>query len=132
MLDKSEIELMLEDWIIAKSNESSSKTRRQEIEDLLANYFKVNLQDECSKKESVGAYDVRYTTRHNRKIDAELLRDVALENGLEGQLERLFRWKPELSQAAWKAADPAITDILCNAITITPGRPSFSITKKEI
>jgi hypothetical protein len=33
--------------------------------------------------------------------------------------------------AVWKAADEAITKPLAAAITAKPGRPSFTITRKE-
>jgi hypothetical protein len=67
----------------------------------------------------------------NRKINAEKLQELALANGLDEHLSSLFRWKPELASAAWKAADESITRPLLGAITTTPGRPTFTIIMKE-
>ena len=63
----------------------------------------------------------------NRKVDVDLLQEIAAEHGLEDHLGSLFRWKPELNVKAWQQADDSITLPLSGAITTKPGRPSFSI-----
>jgi hypothetical protein len=67
--------------------------------------------------------------RINRKVDADKLQAIAAEAGLTEHLSSLFRWKPEIAMSAWKAASPNITTPLLDAITATPGRPSFTITE---
>ncbi len=76
-------------------------------------------------------YKVKIEGRINRKINADKLQELAAENGLTEHLASLFRWKPEINAAAWKAAKPEITSPLLDAITATPGRPSFTITNKD-
>jgi hypothetical protein len=75
-------------------------------------------------------YKVKIEGRINRKINADKLQELAAENGLSDHLASLFRWKPEINAFAWKAAKPEITTPLLDAITATPGRPSFTITKE--
>ena len=77
-------------------------------------------------------YKVKIEGRINRKINADKLQELAAESGLTEHLASLFRWKPEINAAAWKAAKPEITSPLLDAITATPGRPSFTITNKDI
>lgn len=66
-----------------------------------------------------------------RKVDGDLLQDIAIEHGLTDHLYKLFRWKPDLNLKEWKAAAPEVTGALAAAITTTAGRPSFSIEVKE-
>lgn len=108
-------------WLEAKTAEAEATERRRAIEDqMLA----------ASRTEWPG-YKVRITARDNWKIDGDRLQEIAEERGLTAHLGSLFRWKPEVNMALWKATAPAITDVLCEAITITPGRASFSITKED-
>ena len=72
--------------------------------------------------------------RIDRKVDADKVQELAAEHGLTDHLSTLFRWKPEINMAIWKAADESITKPLAAAITAKPGRPSFTIepiTTKE-
>lgn len=108
-------------WLEAKIAETEATERRRQIEDVML---------ESNHLEWPG-YKVRITSRDNWKIDGDKLQEVAEERGLTAHLSSLFRWKPEVNMALWKAAAPAITDVLCEAITITPGRASFAITKED-
>jgi hypothetical protein len=76
-------------------------------------------------------YAVKVVGRINRKIDSDKLQALAAEHGLADHLPSLFRWKPEINATAWKAAAATITQPLLDAITSTPGRPSFTITRKD-
>jgi hypothetical protein len=75
--------------------------------------------------------EIKVVGRLTKKVDAEKLQDVAAEHGLTEHLSTLFRWKPEINVTAWKACDESITTPLLKAVTTTPARPSFSITKKD-
>jgi hypothetical protein len=55
------------------------------------------------------------------------VQELAAEHGLTDHLSTLFRWKPEINMAIWKASDERITRPLAGAITAKPGRPSFTI-----
>jgi hypothetical protein len=129
-------ELLIEGWLSAKEAERRATEKRRQIEDDLieqlgfeptyegvANYMGDNIDGT--------RFAVKITGRLNRKIDADKLNEVAAENGLQDHLSTLFRWKPEINMAVWKAADASITGPLLDAITTTPGRPSFSITAIE-
>ena len=108
-------------WLEAKTAETEWTERRRAIEDEML----------AAERTEWNGYKVRVTTRDNWKIDGDKLQEIAAERGLTAHLGSLFRWKPEVNMALWKATAPAITDMLCEAITITPGRASFSITKED-
>ena len=107
-------------WLEAKEAETEATERRRAIEDRMLAHGLTEWK----------GFKVRVTARDNWKIDAERLQQVAEEDGLGDHLSSLFRWKPEVNMALWKASDPKITKPLLEAITITPGRASFSITRE--
>lgn len=108
-------------WMQYKRAEIEATERRRDIEDLML----------ASGRTEWAGYKVRVTTRDNWKIDGDRLQEIAAERGLSDHLSQLFRWKPEVNMTLWKASDPAITKPLLGAITITPGRASFAITKED-
>jgi hypothetical protein len=77
----------------------------------------------------VGGYKIKMEGKINRKVDSEKLQMLAAEAGLSEHLSSLFRWKPEINVRLWDAAADAVTGPLLDAITSTPGRPTFTITK---
>lgn len=113
---------LCEQWLDAKRAEQEAVERRRAIEDELLALGEIK---------SAGPYKVSVTQRMNTRIDADALQELAIENGLHDHLSTLFRWKPELNKKAWDATDEAITRPLLDAITTTPGRPSFSIKPQE-
>ena len=115
-------------WISAKSQEEFWIKRRRELEDSMIENLKLHDAGEGTSNFEDGGYTIKVTQRMNRKVDADRLQELAAEAGLSEHLGRLFRWKPELNMSAWKAAAPDVTAPLLEAITTTPGRPSFSIT----
>lgn len=118
-------------WMVAKALEAEATEARRQIEDEISQVLNLDPQAEGTKTHKDGPYTVKVTQRINRKIDADALQDVAAENGISEHLSTLFRWKPEISVSAWKAAHPDITNILATAITAEPGRPSYKIEMKE-
>jgi hypothetical protein len=119
------------DWIEAKAVEKAAQDKRRQIEDALILSLKVSeTLDGTMNMEDMG-YKVKVVGRMNRKIDADKLQEVALEDGIDSLLSTLFRWKPEINMATWKNTDPSITTVLAKAITVEPGRPSFTIEEKE-
>jgi len=115
------------DWIDAKECERIAVEKRREIEDKLIKHYQISEASEGSKSIKDEGYVVKVICRMNRTIDADLLQEIAIENGLTEHLGSLFRWKPEINTKAWKDADESITAPLLGAITTKPGRPSFSI-----
>lgn len=122
---------IFEAWIAAKEAEREAVEDRRMLEDELVRQLKID-NKEGSKTIKEDGFIVKVTNRYNRRIDADLLQDIAAEHGLSDHLGSLFRWKPDIDSRAWKAADESITNPLAQAITTTPGRPSFNITKKEV
>lgn len=107
-------------WLEAKTAETEWTKRRRAIEDVML----------AADRTEWKGYKVRITSRDNWKVDGDKLQEVAEARGLTDHLGRLFRWKTEINMTLWKASAPSITDALSEAITVTPGRASFSITKE--
>ena len=116
-------------WLEAKELERQAIERRRLIEDELIKQLRINEAHEGVTTATIDNYTIKITSRLNRKVDTDLLQQIAAENGLDAHLPTLFRWSADLSMKAWKQADTAITGPLNAAITVTPGRPSFAITK---
>lgn len=122
---------LFERWVEAKEYERVAQIKRKEIEDQLAEVLKIDAAQDKSQTLREGDFVIKVTTRLNRKVDSDLLQDLAAKAGVSEHLSVLFRWKPEINTTAWKAAAENITKPLLGAITTTPGRPSFNITKEE-
>jgi hypothetical protein len=116
-------------WLNAKAIEATAIKTRRDIEDALVAELDVPKNLDGTMKREVPGYAVTVEGRINRKVDSKKLQLLAAEHGLTEHLSSLFRWKPELALTAWKAASPNITTPLLDAITATPGRPSFTITE---
>lgn len=119
------------EWLTAKADEAKAVERRRKAEDAMVAFMRIKADAEGTVKQEAGPWEVKVVTRFNRKVDADLAQEIAAENGYTDHLASLFRWKPEINAAAWKAANPEITRALTRAITTTPGRPSFSIEQKD-
>jgi hypothetical protein len=117
-------------WLNAKAIETAAIKTRRDLEDVMVKTFGVVETLEGTLNFDADTYKVKIEGRINRKINADKLQELAAEHGLSEHLASLFRWKPEINAFAWKAAKPEITTPLLDAITATPGRPSFTITKE--
>jgi hypothetical protein len=121
-----EAQHLAKEWLMLKEQERQATEERREVEDQLIHLVKTKADGSATTK--LDDFTVKVTSRVNRRVDGELLQDLAAEHGLTDHLGTLFRWKPDLNMAAWKAADQSITDPLLDAITSSEGRPSFNIT----
>ena len=119
-------------WLNAKAIETAAIKTRRDLEDAMVKIFNIGENLDGTVNMDWETYKIKVEGRINRKINADKLQKLAAENGLTEHLASLFRWTPEIKAVAWKAAQPEITTPLLDAITATPGRPSFTITKKEI
>ena len=122
---------LYQQWLDAKQMEAHAIQARRAIEDQLVKHFKVPDDLDGTATEIDGNFKIKIDGRINRKVNGDKLQELAVEHGLTEHLSSLFRWKPEIAMTAWKAADKTITTPLLDAITATPGRPSFTITLKE-
>ena len=116
-------------WLDAKKMEALAVAERRELEDQMAAQFALPKDLDGTVKVEENGYTIRMEGRINKKIDADKLQVLAAEAGLSEHLSSLFRWKPEINAKAWGSAADAVTQPLLGAITSTPGRPTFTITK---
>jgi len=116
-------------WVEAKKMEALAITERRQLEDQMAEAFALPKDLDGTVKHEIDGYVIKMEGRINKKIDADKLQMLAAEAGISEHLSSLFRWKPEINAKAWNAAADAVTGPLLGAITSTPGRPTFSITK---
>lgn len=122
---------LYQEWLDAKEEERAAIDERRAIENELIELLHIPESLEGTKTFEDEGYSIKIVGRMNRKVNADDLQEVAREAGLDSYLGDLFRWKPEINAAAWKAADKSITSVLEQAITTEPGRPSFTIERKE-
>lgn len=118
------------EWIEAKETEREAVERRRLIEDEIGRIMGLKQTDEESRKLEAKPFLIKVTSRINRKVDGDLAQEIAAENDMQDHLSLLFRWKPELSMSAWHAVGDNVKSVFARAITATPGRPSFTITKE--
>jgi hypothetical protein len=119
-------------WLNAKAIETAAIKTRRDLEDAMVKSLGIAENLDGTVNVDADTYKIKIEGRINRKVNGDKLQELAAENGLTEHLSSLFRWKPEISMTAWKAADVSITAPLLDAITATPGRPSFTITNKDI
>lgn len=118
-------------WLAAKEAEKEATEDRRRIEDRIKSLVGVAENLEGTETVEPDQFTIKIVGRIDRKVDSDKLQELAAEHGLTDHLSSLFRWKPEINMAAWKAADESITKPLAAAITAKPGRPSFTIIRKE-
>jgi len=121
---------LYQQWLDAKETERQATNARRKIEDGIRILLDVPADLESTSTFEKDGYVIKIAGRIDLKVDSEKLQELAAESGLLDHLSSLFRWKPEINSAAWKAADESITKPLLGAITSKPGRPSFTITKE--
>ena len=117
-------------WLDAKKLETAAVAERRQLEDQMAAEFAIPKDLDGTMKREIDGYVIKMEGRISKKIDADKLQILAAEAGLSEHLSSLFRWKPEINAKAWGAAADAVTQPLLGAITSTPGRPTFTITKE--
>lgn len=118
-------------WLIAKQAEKDATDDRRKIEDRIKSLVGFSENSEGTETAEPDQFTIKIVGRIDRKVDGDKVQELAAEFGLTEHLASLFRWKPEINMAVWKATDEAITKPLAAAITAKPGRPSFTITRKE-
>jgi hypothetical protein len=130
----TDVEQLAEMWLYAKDTETTATADRRAIEDQIRKIASIRDDVEGTENLALEGFKVKVVSRIDRKVDADKVQELAAEHGLTDHLSTLFRWKPEINMAIWKATDEAITKPLAAAITAKPGRPSFTIepiTTKE-
>jgi hypothetical protein len=118
-------------WLFHKTAEEHATTERRKVEDQIVKLLEIAENFEGTETSEPEGFVIKIAGRIDRKVDGEKVQELAAEFGLTEHLAKLFRWKPELNMAIWKASDATITGPLAAAITAKPGRPSFKFTIKE-
>lgn len=118
-------------WLEAKEYEQQAIEYRRSLEEQMTAALGIDEAFEGSKTLHEGGYKVVVKRSMTRKVDGDRLQEIAAEHGLEDYLSTLFRWKPDIDTKAWKAADEGVTKVLSGAITTTPGKPAYTVTKEE-
>lgn len=121
------MEQMAAEWLQAKEDERVAVEKRRDLEDAMRKAASIRDDVEGTETMALEGFKVKVVGRIDRKVDADKVQELAAEHGLSDHLATLFRWKPEINMAVWKAADESITRPLAAAITAKPGRPSFTI-----
>ena len=127
----SDLKTLSAEWLGFKSAEEKATTERRKVEDQMVKLLAIPPDFESTETAEPEGFVVKVSGRIDRKVDGEKVQELAAEFGLTEHLAKLFRWKPEINMAIWKASDESITRPLAAAITAKPGRPSFKITFKE-
>lgn len=123
----TDVEQLAQMWLYAKDTETTATADRRAIEDQIRKIASIRDDVEGTENLALEGFKVKVVSRIDRKVDADKVQELAAEHGLTDHLSTLFRWKPEINMAIWKATDEAITKPLAAAITAKPGRPSFTI-----
>lgn len=126
---KEKLQELSQKWEKAKAKEKAANIERVNIESEMAMLLQIPDDLEDTKKYETEDYKVTITGRITKKIDADLLQEIAAENNTSEYLGTLFNWKPTLDAKAWRNANPTITAPLMGAITSKPGKPSFKVEK---
>ena len=131
MIETTDMNELAQMWLRAKQVEKDAIEDRRDIEDHIKKLARISENLDSTETVEPGQYVIKIAGRIDRKVDGEKVQELAAEFGLTDHLAKLFRWKPELNMAIWKATDATITGPLAGAITAKPGRPSFKIIPKE-
>ena len=111
-----------------KAEEARIKEERTQAEEDLAYALGMPQEWEGTKTNSVGAYKVTLKRAMNYRIDAARLEQLAgSSEAMADAVKKAFRYKPEIDKKGWKALSDDLRGALSPAITMTPGKPSFTI-----
>ena len=111
-----------------KAEEARIKEERMQAEAALAYALGMPAEWEGSKTNTIGAYKVTLKRAMNYRIDAARLEQIAQSSeAMAEAVKKAFRYKPEVDRKGWKALPEDLRGALSPAITMTPGKPSFTI-----
>jgi hypothetical protein len=124
------LQKLAEEWLEAKNAEVEATEKRRMIEDEVVRILEIKETDDHAREFEADPFTFKITCRINRKVNGDLAQEIAAEHDMQDYLSTLFRWKPELSMAAWKGVGDNVKEVFARAITATPGRPTFAITRE--
>ena len=122
------IEALTERVYELKQREAEIKAERMRAEEALAYELGMPQEWEGTKTNSVGGFKVTLKRSMNYRIDAARLEQLAgSSEAIADAVKLAFRYKPEIDKKGWKALPDEMRGALSPAITMTPGKPSFTI-----
>jgi hypothetical protein len=127
----SELEQACLAWEEAKLTEKAAVETRREIEEWIGEQLNIPEGFEGTRTVDAGEFAIKLTGRMTRKVDENLLQQIAEIHGITDELPRLFRWKADMNKAVWDRSNPEITAPLLAAVTTKPARPGFLISRRE-
>ena len=121
------------EWIALKGQEDGAKERRRLVEDKILSLIGFAENQEGQEIHPLDeGFVIKITGRLNHKTDVKKLQELAAEEGSSEHLHALFKWGAEIIPKKWKSTSKEITRPLLGAISTSAGRPSVSITEKEV
>jgi hypothetical protein len=123
---------LCEEYMQIKEYEAQAAARKLEIEQELLKLNNIS-KLEGSKILKNDGFRIGLLGRANKTVNAEALRALPGEypEVTDEVLGTVFRWKPEIDAKAWKEQSEEITNILSRAITVTPAKITFNISRLE-
>jgi hypothetical protein len=114
-------------WLHLKATEQTLTNVRRASEDALSLIFPA--QDvEGTEDHVVPGFSVKIVHKVTRTVDPEKLTELSEEYEIDDEIARLFRFKPELNLAVFRAEAEDMQELFNNVITTKQARPSFTIT----
>ena len=126
-MNEKDLETLARRWRRAKKIEKNMVDLRRAIEDTIS----ANAEFGTRAEFNAGGYEVKVSISYTVKIDSEILQDVAADAGMDSELSRLFRWKPELEKAVWKKSPQEVKDAFSKAVKFQKQRPVFKVERKD-
>ena len=115
-----------------KQAEAEIKAKRFEVEAKIAEVNHYDMECGKSKAYDVGNYNINFTVRTNRKVDYLKLKELQKNCNIpQEEIERVFRFKPEVNMAEYKRLTAHNKRIFDSVIETSFGKPSLKITLKE-
>jgi len=114
-------------WLEAKKYEQMATDTRRALEDEMTALLKIPESLDGVSNNKIDGFVIKVTGRIDKKVNSELLQELAFENGLSDHLSSLFRWTPTINASVWNKATDDIKKPLMGAITAKPGRPTYKI-----
>lgn len=118
-------------WVKAKELEEEFRNTRYALEKVLIKLLDIDTNKEGRLSAMHGKYRVTHSTKLGYKVDAEKAKEIAAAHHKSKLLNDMFTWKAEYKKSFWNEADESLKQMFAEAITITPQKTSFMITKIE-
>lgn len=127
----SDISSEIQQWRKYKQVEIIAIEGRRAVEDKILSLIGIGEGNEKTEKIISEWFELKITPRFVYKIDEKKLSEIEKEKDISQLLGTVIKLKPEISVSEWKKTDQKILDLISDAVTITTGRHSFTLTQKK-